>query len=179
MSKKVAVLVVNPVNGFGLFQYLESFFENGIPYKTFAIAETISVKTNSGISMQTDDVIANLKGNEDEFDALVFACGDAMPKFGENAGKQFNQDMLAVIKAFSDKGKILIGHCAAALIFDNLGIGQGKKVALHPFIKSVVQGCVSTDEKFVVEDNLYTAQTENTINLLMPELLKVLNVSST
>lgn len=25
MAKKVAVLAVNPVNGFGLFQYLESF----------------------------------------------------------------------------------------------------------------------------------------------------------
>ena len=27
MAKKVAVLVVNPVNGSGLFQYLETFFE--------------------------------------------------------------------------------------------------------------------------------------------------------
>lgn len=33
MAKKVAVLAVNPVNGFGLFQYLEAFFENGISYK--------------------------------------------------------------------------------------------------------------------------------------------------
>ena len=175
MSKKVAILVVNTVNGFGLFQYLESFFENEIPYKTFAVTKTIYVKTNSGISMQTDDVIANLKGHEDEFDALVFACGDAMYKFEENAGKQFYQDMFAVIKAFADKGKILIGHCVAALVFDKLGIGQGKKVALHPLIKSDLQGCQGTDDKFIVEDNLYTAQTENTISFLMPELLKVLN----
>ena len=40
MAKKVAVLAVNPVNGFGLFQYLESFFENGIPYKVFAVSDT-------------------------------------------------------------------------------------------------------------------------------------------
>ena len=33
MAKKVAVLAVNPVNGCGLFQYLEAFFENGISYK--------------------------------------------------------------------------------------------------------------------------------------------------
>ena len=38
MAKKVAVLAVNPVNGFGLFQYLEAFFENGISYKVFAVA---------------------------------------------------------------------------------------------------------------------------------------------
>ena len=36
MAKKVAVLAVNPVNGFGLFQYLEAFFENGISYKVYA-----------------------------------------------------------------------------------------------------------------------------------------------
>ena len=37
MAKKVAVLAVNPVNGCGLFQYLEAFFENGISYKVFAV----------------------------------------------------------------------------------------------------------------------------------------------
>ena len=78
MAKKVAVLAVNPVNGFGLFQYLESFFENGIPYKVFAVSDTREIKTNSGITLFADDVIANLKGHEDEFDALVFACGDAV-----------------------------------------------------------------------------------------------------
>ncbi|MDR3286237.1 MAG: DJ-1/PfpI family protein [Prevotellaceae bacterium] len=174
MSKKVAVLAVNPVNGAGLFQYLEAFFENGISYKTFAVAETTQIKTNSGISLQTDDVVANLKGLENEYDALVFACGDAMPKFSENAGKQFNQDMLTVIKSFDDSGKILVGHCAAALLFDNLGIGKGKKVALHPFIKSVVKGCVGTDEQSVVEGNIYTAQTESSIPSLLPDLLKAL-----
>ena len=174
MAKKVAVLVVNPVNGAGLFQYLEAFYENGIPYRTFAVAETTDVKTNSGIRMQTDDVVAHLKGHEDEYDALVFACGDAMPKFGENAGKPYNQDMLAVMKNFSDRNKILVGHCAAALLFDQLGIGKGKRVALHPFIKTVVQNCIGTDEKAVVEGNLYTAQTENALGLLIPELLKVL-----
>jgi putative intracellular protease/amidase len=174
MAKKVAVLAVNPVNGAGLFQYLESFFENGIPYKTFAVAETTQIKTNSGVSLQTDDVVANLKGNEDKYDVLVFACGDAMPKFGENAGKTFNQDLLTVIKTFDDKGKILVGHCAAALLYDNLGIGKGKKVALHPFIKSVVKGCIGTDEQSVVEGNIYTAQTENSISSLLPDLLKAL-----
>ena len=40
MSKKVAVLAVNPVNGYGLFQYLEAFYENGIAYKVFAVSNT-------------------------------------------------------------------------------------------------------------------------------------------
>ena len=45
MAKKVAVLAVNPVNGCGLFQYLEAFFENGIPYKVFAVSDTKEIKT--------------------------------------------------------------------------------------------------------------------------------------
>lgn len=174
MAKKAAVLAVNPVNGAGLFQYLEAFFENGIEYKTFAVSDSKEIKTNSGVSIQTDDIIANLKGNESGYDALVFACGDAVPKFNENAAKQFNQDMLAVLKAFDDSNKILIGHCAAALFFDKLGIGTGKKAALHPYAKNAVKGIVGTDEETVVDGNIYTAQTENAIPELIPELLKVL-----
>jgi putative intracellular protease/amidase len=174
MEKKVAVLVVNPVNGFGLFQYLETFFENGISFKTFAVADSTQVKTNSGINIQTDDVIACLRGHEDEYDALVFSCGDAMPKFSENASKQFNQDLLTVIKNFSNQNKIIAGHCVAALLFDIAGISKDKKVALHPFIKPIVRESKGTDEKSVIDGNFYTAQTENTIWALMPELLKAL-----
>ena len=174
MSKKVAVLVLNPVNGFGLFKYLESFFENKISYKTFAVAESTHVKTNSGINMQTDATIADLKGSEDNYDALVFACGDAIPVFKENAEKQYNKDMLEVIKIFDDKGKMMIGHCAAAMLFDMTGIGNGKKVAVHPYGKAAVKGCNATNEKHEIDDNLYTAQTENSIWTLMPELIKAL-----
>ena len=174
MAKKVAVLAVNPVNGFGLFQYLEAFFENGISYKTFAVANTTQIKTNSGIIVQTDDVVANLKGKEDEYDALVFACGDAIPKFAENAEKQYNQDMLAVMKSFNDKGKILAGHCAAAILFDSVEIGKDKKIAVHPYAKSAIKKCIATDEKSVIDGNLYTAQTENTIWTMMSELIKSL-----
>lgn len=108
MAKKVAVLAVNPVNGFGLFQYLESFFENGITYKVYAVADSKEIKTNSGIALTVDDVIANLKGHEDEYDAMVFACGDAVPVFQQNASKQYNIDLMDVIKNFGEKGKIMI-----------------------------------------------------------------------
>ena len=51
MAKKVAVLAVNPVNGCGLFQYLETFFENGISYKVFAVSNTKEIRTNSHAEM--------------------------------------------------------------------------------------------------------------------------------
>lgn len=101
-------------------------------------------------------------------------CGDAMPKFAENADKPYNVDMLSVIKNFAAQGKTIAGHCAAALLFDNLGIAQGRRVALHPFLKPVVKSCIGTDEKAVIDGIFYTAQNENTISCLLPELLKVL-----
>ena len=128
MAKKVAVLAVNPVNGCGLFQYLEAFFENGISYKVFAVSDTKEIKTNSGINLTVDDVIANLKGHEDEFDALVFSCGDAVPVFQQNADKPYNVDLMQVIKTFGDKGKIYVAgtycmgmmdvHCALYEVAD-------------------------------------------------------------
>lgn len=78
MAKKAAVVAVNPVNGMGLFQYLETFFENKIPCTVFAVAESREIRTNSGVGLTADDVIANLKGHEEEYDALVFACAAGM-----------------------------------------------------------------------------------------------------
>ena len=174
MAKKVAVLAVNPVNGFGLFQYLETFFENKIPYKVFAVADSTEIKSNSGVTLIVDDVIANLKGHEDEYDALVFGCGDAVPQFGENAGKPYNQDMLAVIKAFGDKGKIMIGHCAAAMMFDIAGITAGKKVAVHPLAKPAIKLGHATDEKSEIDGNFFTAQCEHTVWTMMPQVVEAL-----
>lgn len=174
MGKRVAVLAVNPVNGFGLFQYLEAFFENKIDYVTYAVAETKEIKANSGIILTVDDVIKNLLEKEDEFDALVFGCGDAIPQFGGNADKEYNKNMIAVIQAFGKAGKLLIGHCAAGMMFDMAGIANSKKIAVHPLAKPAIQKAIATDEKFVTDGNIYTAQTENTIWMMMPEVLNAL-----
>lgn len=174
MSKKVAVIAFNPVNGMGLFQYLETFFENQISYKTFAIADTKEIKTNSGISISLDGTVADLKGKENDFDALVFACGDAMLKFGEIADKQFIADTFAVIAKFNEQNKILIGHCAAAGIFEMAGITKGKKVAIHPYGKSNIVAGIATDDVYTIDQNLYTAQCEAHIHELLPKLLEVL-----
>lgn len=174
MAKKVAVLAVNPVNGFGLFQYLEAFFENGIPYKVFAVADSKEIKTNSGITLIADDVVANLKGHEDEYDALVFSCGDAVPVFQQNADKPYNVTMLEIIKTFGEKGKIMIGHCAAAMMFDITGITKGKKVAVHPLAKPAIQNGEATDNSSEIEGNFYTAQDENHIWTMIEKVVVAL-----
>ena len=85
---------------------------------------------------------------------------------------------LGALRQAQDEGRILEAvaqRCTAAhdLLFD-LGIAQGRRVALHPFLKPVVKSCIGTDEKAVIDGNFYTAQNENTISCLLPELLKVL-----
>lgn len=174
MAKRVAVIAFNPVNGAGLFQYLEAFFENGISCKVFAVADTTHIKTNSGIAITVDDVVANLKGREDDYDALVFSCGDAVPKFNDNADAQYNKDILEVIASFASKGKLMIGHCAAGMFYDMLGVADGRKVAVHPFVKQIIKRAVATDGNFEVDGNFYTAQTENTLWAMIPEVVKAL-----
>ena len=173
MKKKVAVVAVNPVNGSGLFQYLEAFFENRITYTVFAVSDSKEIKTNSGITLFADDVIANLKGHEDEYEALVFACGDAVPVFAQNAEKPYNQDLLSVIGAFAQKGK-MIGHCAAALLFEIAGVSEGKKVSVHPLAKPAIQKGIATDDDSTIDGNFFTAKEENHIWTMMPEVIKAL-----
>ncbi|WP_459187923.1 DJ-1/PfpI family protein [Parabacteroides sp. APC149_11_2_Y6] len=174
MKKKVAVVAVNPVNGSGLFQYLEAFFENGITYTVFAVSDSKEIKTNSGITLFANDVIANLKGHEDEYEALVFACGDAVPVFAQNAEKPYNQDLLSVIGTFAQKDKKMIGHCAAALLFEIAGASEGKKVSVHPLAKPAIQKGIATDDDSTIDGNFFTAKEENHIWTMMPEVIKAL-----
>lgn len=173
-KKKVAVLAVNPVNGYGLFQYLEAFYENGIGYKVFAVSDTPHIRTNSGIALAADDVIEHLKGGEDEFDAMVFSCGDAIPVFQQHASEAYNIALLEVVKTFADKGKILVGHCAAGLIFEKAGITQGRTLAIHPMARPAIQAGNATGRPYEIDGNFYTAQTEHSIAGLMPQLLETL-----
>lgn len=174
MAKQVAVLAVNPVNGFGLFQYLETFFEKGISYRVFAVSDSKTISTNSGVVLQTDDIIAHLKGQSDLYDALIFSCGDAVPVFQNNATKSFNVDLLAVIQEFAGKHKIMAGHCAAGLMFEIAGITEGKKLAIHPLAKPAIQKGIATDEAVTIDDNFYTASCEHSLPALMPKLLEAL-----
>lgn len=167
-------MAVNPVNGSGLFQYLEAFYENGISYKVYAVSPTKDIRTNSGIALQADDVAAGLKGHEDEYDAVVFACGDAIPVFAKHAEEPHNMTLLELLKAFGEKGKIMIGHCAAALMFEKAGITKGKKMAVHPLAKPAIVNGTATDNAIETDGNFYTAQDENKLALLLPFVLPVL-----
>ena len=174
MAKKAAVVAVNPVNGMGLFQYLETFFENKIPCTVFAVAESREIRTNSGVGLTADDVIANLKGHEEEYDALVFACGDAVPVFAQHAGEPWNRDLMEVLKTFGETGKPMIGHCAAGMMFGSAGVAAGRRVAVHPMAKAAVTGPVATDAPFEIDGNFFTAQEEHAIPAMIGRVVNAL-----
>lgn len=175
MAKKTAVLAVNPVNGKGLFEYLEAFYEHHIPFRLFAVADTPHIRTNSGVALTADGVIADLKGHEEEFDAVVFACGDAIPVFAQHAADPWNQELLAVLKHFGEAGKPVIGHCGAGLLLALAGTATGKRVAVHPMVKGLVQGPVATDAPYEIDANFYTAQEEHTLPDMIGKVVEALS----
>lgn len=174
MTKKAVVLAVDPVNGAGLFQYLETFFENDIPFTLFAVAGSREIRTNSGVRITADATIAELKGREGEFGALVFACGDAVPVFAQHAGEPWNAALLGEMKTFAEQGKLLIGHCGAGLLFDIAGIAAGKRVAVHPLAKGAVRHAAATDSATEIDGNFYTAQEEHKLPELLGKVVEAL-----
>lgn len=174
MAKKVAVLAVNPVNGLGLFTYLETFFENKIPYKVFAVYNSIDIKTNSGLKIKTDDVIEDLVGHATDYDALVFSCGDAVPVFTHNAKKPYNKMLLQVIQEFAAANKLLIGHCGAGVFFDAAGVDKGKQIACHPYVKNTIKHGIYSCKPVAIDLPFFTAAEEHELSLLMPEIVKAL-----
>ncbi len=177
MAKQAAVLAVDSMSGSGLFQYVESFVENNIPYKIFSISDDRKIRTDSGVTILADDIIANLKGHENEYGALILACGDAIskfPKFVDDTEKQYNKDLVEVMKAFSAQDKIMAGHCGAGLLFDTFDIAHGKKVAVHPYVVPAINNCIATGAKSEIDGNIYTAQTEHTICQIIPPLIEAL-----
>lgn len=174
MAKRVAVVAVNPVNGLGLFSYLEAFFEHKIPYEVFAVAPTAEIRTNSGVSLRVDGTVADLRSQVERFDALVFACGDAVPVFAQHAAEPWTRTLMEVIGDFASKGKLLAGHCGAGLLFELAGVAAGRKLALHPLAQGAIrQGIVSTAD-FEIDGNFFTAQCEHTLPVLIPSLLAAL-----
>ena len=79
-----------------------------------------------------------------------------------------------MVREVSDKNKLMIGHCAASLIFEIAGITEGKRLAVHPLAKPAIQKGIATNDAVTIDGNFYTAQDEHAIPQLIPCLLEVL-----
>lgn len=120
------------------------------------------IGTNSGIRLTADDTVAALKGHADDYDALVFSCGDAVPVFARHAGEPYNLDLMEVIREFAGRDKIVIGHCAAGMMFEKAGVASGRKLSVHPLAKAAIVQGQAVDEPSAVDGNFWTARDEGT-----------------
>lgn len=69
--------------------------------------------------------------------------------------KFYNVDLMLVLKVFVGKGKILIGYCVVGLLFDFVGIIEGKRLVVYFLVKLVVSKGMVIDERLVVDGNFY------------------------
>ena len=100
---------------------------------------------------------------------------NAVPVFAKYADEPYNRSMMDVIRTFAAKGKILAGHCAAALIFDKAGVLDGARVAVHPLAAPGIKGGTAVAGESSVDSHVYTARDEKCLYLLLPELAGVLS----
>lgn len=171
MSKKVAILVPEVVNGYGLFAYIEAFFEAKVECKTFAISKSNKVKTNSGYEIVLDDTVDSLVGRESEYSGVVFACGDSLVAFDKFSQTEEFKKAVSILKAFNTLNKPIAGHCAAAIVFDIAGIDKDKKVAVHPLGKAAIKNGIAVDNSSIIDRGLFTAKCEHHIGEIVPMML--------
>lgn len=81
---------------------------------------------------------------------------------------------MEVIREFAGRDKIMIGHCAAGMMFDLAGVAPGRKLSVHPLAKAAIAHGQAVDEPSAVDGNFWTARDEGTIWTMMPRLLEEL-----
>ena len=70
--------------------------------------------------------------------------------------------------------KYVAAMCAAPGVLARAGITAGKRLAVHPLAKPAIQTGQATDGKSEIDGNFYTAQDENTLWTMMPQLIEAL-----
>ena len=81
---------------------------------------------------------------------------------------------MEVLNRFGESGRLMIGHCAAGLMFGFAGTAKGRRVAVHPMARAAVQGPVATENATEVDGNFYTAQDEHAIPALIDRVVEAL-----
>ena len=81
---------------------------------------------------------------------------------------------MEVIREFAGRDKIMIGHCAAGMMFDLAGVAPDRKLSVHPLAKAAIAHGQAVDEPSAVDGNFWTARDEGTIWTMMPRLLEEL-----
>ena len=100
--------------------------------------------------------------------------GEVMDEGLINRGPESRQQDVQMLNRFGESGRLMIGHCAAGLMFGFAGTAKGRRVAVHPMARAAVQGPVATENATEVDGNFYTAQDEHAIPALIDRIVEAL-----
>lgn len=118
---------------------------------TVSVTADKTVKGAHGISVVTDEVIAN--ADMDKAYALVLPGG--MPG---TLNLQACTPLTDKVVSFAKDGKLIAAICAAPMIFGELGLLQGKEAVCYPGFEEHLKGAtVPADRKTVIDGNIVTS----------------------
>lgn len=125
--------------------------------------------------MQVDEV------NVDDFDALAIPGGFEEANFYEDA---FREDVLALIRKFNEKEKLIATICVAALVLGKSGILKNRKGTTYNLSNGRRQQQLADfgvnvipDEPIVVDGNIITSYNPSTAFDVAFKLLEMLTTS--
>jgi protein deglycase len=110
-----------------------------------------SVASARNVKVVPDAVIDEVR--PDDFDMIVLPGG-------QPGSDNLNADprVKALIKGFSQKGKLTGAICAAPYVLANAGVLAGKRATSYPTYKDRLGGAVYEEKSVVCDDNVMTSR---------------------
>jgi len=126
------------------------------------------VSGRNGVKVLCDKIIADVK--PEDYDGIVLPGGNPGYKNLEN-----NQQVINLIKALNNKGKLVAAICAAPTILEKVGVLEGRRATCYPSLKDRIKNYV--DERVVVDKNIITSKGPGTAIEFALEIVRFFNPS--
>jgi len=124
------------------------------------------VSGRNEVKILCDKIISDVK--PEDYDGIVLPGGNPGYKNLES-----NQQVINIIKALNNKGKLVAAICASPTILEKIGILEDKKATCNPGMKDKIKNFV--DEKVVVDKNVITSQGPGTAIEFALEIVRFIN----
>lgn len=128
----------------------------GLEITMASLAESLDLKTQSGIAIKAEKMLKDLKLSD--YDFLVIPGGKAVSKH-----LQKSKDTEETIKHFASRGKLVASICAAPSLVGKLGFFKGEKFTCFPSFETGIDGVftggeVETQGEFITARAMYYSQ---------------------
>ena len=116
-----------------------------------AIGKDKQVKGSHGIEVFANILLKDLKA--ESYDGLVIPGG--LP----GATKlQKNKEVIAIVRDFHEKGKLVAAICAGPIVLQEAGILNEKKFTCYPGFEEDIKDGLYTNKSVVVDGNIITSK---------------------